>query len=87
MAVGGYIRVDLNSVVFTCTMDGNQTQHASPSPDDPYAGQWMQITAITASAVTIRVGASQANQFWTPTNATYSSTTGDMEAHHLVLTP
>ena len=79
MAVGGYIRVDLNSVVFTCTMDGNQTQHASPSPDDPYAGQWMQITAITASTVTVNVGASQANQFWTPTNATYNSTTGDME--------
>ncbi|AIX20491.1 short tail fiber protein [Synechococcus phage ACG-2014e] len=79
MTQGGYIKVDTNGVVFTCSMDGNQTQHASPSADDPYAGQWMQITAADASTITVNVGASQANQFWTPTNAVYNSTTGDME--------
>ena len=78
MTAGGYIRVDVGSVVFTCSMDNNQTPHASPSADDPYAGQWMEITAADASTVTVNVGASGPNQTWTPTDAVYNSTTGDM---------
>ena len=90
MQQGQYIRVDIGSVIFTCTMDGNQTQHASPSPDDPYAGQWMQIIAADSSTVTVNVGASSANQSFNPTNAVYDSVTGDMEitigAHSLSVT-
>ena len=79
MTTGGYIRVDTGSVIFTCAMDNNQTQHASPSSDDPYAGQWMEITTVDSSTVTVNVGASSANQSFNPTNAVYNSTTGDME--------
>jgi len=79
MQQGQYIRMDLESVAFTCTMDSNQTQHLSPSPDDPYAGQWMQITAADATSITVNVGASGPNVNFTPTNAVYNSTTGDME--------
>ena len=90
MTAGGYIKVDTGSVIFTCDMDGNQTQHASPSADDPYAGQWMQITAADASTITVNVGASGPNQSFNPTNAVYDSTTGDMEitigAHTLSVT-
>ena len=90
MTQGGYIRVDTGSVIFTCSMDGNQTQHASPSSDDPYAGQWMEITAADASTVTVNVGASSPNVSFNPSNVVYNSTTGDMEitigAHTLSVT-
>ena len=79
MTTGGYIRVDTGSVIFTCAMDNNQTQHASQSSDDPYAGQLMEITTVDSSTVTVNVGASSANQSFNPTNAVYNSTTGDME--------
>jgi len=59
MSVGDYIKIADNSITFTCALDNNATQHSYPRPgQDPYAGQWIQITANTINTITVNVGIS-----------------------------
>ena len=68
-----------NSLTFTCDMDNNQSQKTYPRPGiDPYAGRSIPITAKTDTTITLNVGASGPNKYFTPTAATYNPITGDM---------
>jgi hypothetical protein len=80
MTTGNYVRFEDNSLTFTCGMDNNQAQKTYPRAGaDPSAGNWVQITAATASSITCNVGATGPNVSYTPTNILYNSTSGVME--------
>ena len=60
-------------------MDNNDAQKTYPRPGiDPFAGKSLTITSTTADTVTVNVGASRPNQYFTPSAATYDPVTGDM---------
>ena len=60
-------------------MDNDQSVKSYPRLGiDPYAGRSMKITSITDTTMTVNVGASGPNKYFTPTNADYNALTGDM---------
>ena len=59
-------------------MDDYGTVHTYPRVTDPVSGEAIEITAVTANSITVNVGQSPLVQF-TPTNATFTPTTGIME--------
>ena len=54
---GDFIRLEDNSLTFTCALDGNATNHTYPRSTDPAAGKFLEITDITGDEITINVGA------------------------------
>ena len=84
LTAGLPIIIQDNSLTFTCDMDGNQTQKSYPRPAadgkeaDYASGRSISIASTTDTTITINVGASGENQLFTPTDATYDSTTGDL---------
>ena len=79
LSVGEGIIFEDNSLSFTCDMDGNQSVKTYPRPGiDPYAGKSIKIIAVTDDTITVNVGASKPNQYFTPTNANYNASTGDL---------
>jgi len=64
---------------FTCDMDNNQSYKQYPrSGIDPFSGRSIKIKSTTTDTITVNVGASGPNKYFTPTDATYDPTTGDM---------
>ena len=79
LSEGEGVVLDDNSISFTCTMDGNDSIKTYPRPGiDPYASRSIPIKSVTETTITLDVGESAANQYFTPTNATYDPVTGDM---------
>ena len=76
---GILIKIAPESIVFTCAMDGNKTEHALPGPGQPAYSDQLPISNVTTNTFDIDVGASGPNEQWTPTNATYNPSTGDVE--------
>ena len=72
------LRLDLESFTFTCAMDNYATEHNYPATTHIGATQLLEVTATTANTITVNVGASGANQQFTPTDATYDPLTGDL---------
>ena len=70
------IRLQPESFVFTCTMDGNKTEHALPGDGQSAYGNNLVITGTTTNTVTVNVGASGPNVQFTPSAATYNPSTG-----------
>ena len=50
------VRIELNSLTFSCTKDGNKTTHSYPRATDPFAQRWLRITAKTDNTFTVNVG-------------------------------
>ncbi len=71
------IRLDIESFVFTCAMDGNKSEHYLPASDQPAATTLLPISSVTANTITIDVGASGPDVSFTPTDATYDPATGN----------
>ena len=46
------------SLVFTCALDGNQTDHAYPRSTDPYRGRWLAVSNVTDTTFNVNVGIS-----------------------------
>ena len=51
------VKVAPESMVFTCGMDGNATEHKYPQVGQPAYGDNSPVTSTTASSFTINVGA------------------------------
>ena len=80
LSVDEGIVIDNNSLTFTCDMDNNQSQKTYPRPGiDPYAGRSIPIRAVTNTTITLNVGASGPNKYFTPSFADYDPTTGDLD--------
>ena len=56
MTVGNYVRFAPESIVFTCALDSNSTQHAYPRVGDNNYNMWMEIIAADANTITVNVG-------------------------------
>ena len=54
--VGDKVRVEDNSLTFTCSQDNHATQHTYPRATDPVSGRWLRITAVTTDTFTVNVG-------------------------------
>ena len=76
--VGDKILIDDNGLTFTCTKDGNATEHSYPRSSDPVSNKWLAISNKTANTFRVNVGTSPKATF-TPTGADYDPTTGLME--------
>ncbi len=72
-----FIRLQVESFVFTCDMDNNRSEHYLPEADQPAGTQLLEITAVTTNTITVNVGASGPDVQFTPTDATYNASTGD----------
>ena len=75
--IGDRVMFDRNSLVFTCDMDGNATEHAYPRTTDPKYNTWLPISSVTTNTFDVNVGASPLVTF-TPTGATYNPTSGEL---------
>ena len=79
LSTGEGIVFEPNSLKFTCNMDGNQSVKSYPRPGiDPYAGKSVPLTGVTDTSITMNVGVSRPNQYFTPTDAQYNAATGDL---------
>jgi hypothetical protein len=79
LSIGEGIVITTGSIAFTCDMDNNQSVKSYPRFGiDPFAGRSMMITNTTATTLTVNVGASGPNKYFTPTTASYNALTGDM---------
>ena len=68
-----------NSLSFTCDMDNNQSVKSYPRPGiDPYAARSIPVKDFTPTTITLNVGASGPNKYFTPTDANYNPATGDL---------
>ncbi len=67
------------SITFSCSMDGNATNHAYPRSSDPVSGKWLEISGVTTNTFDVHVGESPIVAF-TPTvsGTEYNPTTGLM---------
>ena len=77
LEVGNLVNVANNSLTFKCAMDGNATNHAYPRSTDPASGSNLELTAVSGTTITFNVGTTP-NVNYTPTAATYNTTTGDL---------
>tara|TARA_A200000113_G_scaffold226021_1_gene249552 strand:- start:21434 stop:43285 length:21852 start_codon:yes stop_codon:yes gene_type:complete len=68
------IRIATDSLTFTCAMDANATNHTYPRASDPYAGEYINIIAKTATTITVMIGTSPDDQQYAHTFV--SATTG-----------
>ena len=68
-----------NSLSFTCDMDNNQSVKSYPRPGiDPYAARSIQVKDFTATTITLNVGESGPNKYFTPSDADYNPVTGEL---------
>ncbi len=54
-AINDRILIEDNSLTFTCTKDGNVTQHHYPRPTDYASGRWLFITNATINTFRVNV--------------------------------
>ena len=76
--IGEKVQVAQDSLTFTCSMDDNFSKHTYPRATDPALNVWKSVTNVTQNTFDINVGTTPPVTF-TPTNATYTPTTGLME--------
>ena len=51
---GDLIKIEENSLTFTCAYDNNQTQHTYPRPGDPIHNKWIPISNASGSTFQIQ---------------------------------
>ena len=56
---GDYIKIDDNSLVYTCVLDGNTVQKSYPRAGYDYpSGRWLEISNVTANTFDVNIGSS-----------------------------
>ena len=55
------VTITANSLVFTCTNDGNRSQKTYPRASDPAYNTAVAITAVTGTTITVNVGTNTGN--------------------------
>ena len=76
--VGAAVSFAINAITFTCSMDGNATNHSYPRATDPIIGMGSTIiTSNTVNTITVNVGASKTVTH-DVTDASYNPATGSL---------
>jgi hypothetical protein len=73
-----YVTIEENGLIYTCEMDDRATRHSYPRKTDYAFNTPLGVKAVSGNVITINVGKSPIVNY-TPTNATYSPTTGVVE--------
>ena len=73
------VRITPESLVFTCDMDNDATEHSYPQSGQPVYGNYTNVTGTSTSTITVNVGNAGTNKQWTPTDATYNPANGLLE--------
>ena len=60
------VQIANDSIIFTCTQDGNSTEHGYPRSTDPYAGTNIAIASTTTTTIAVNVGISSAGGLVAP---------------------
>ena len=66
------VTITANSLVFTCTNDGNRQQKTYPRASDPAYNTAVAITAVTGTTITVNVGTNTGNLTGITRNASQS---------------
>ena len=74
---GNRVNIDDNSLTFTCSMDGNYSNHTYPRLTDQVSQQWLPIISTSTDTFTVNVGVSRIKKF-TPTAISYEPNTGNL---------
>jgi len=56
LIAGDYVQIAPNSIVFTCSLDGDVALHPSPQGNDPYYNAPNIITDVSGDIITLQVG-------------------------------
>ena len=78
LANGDKIKFLENSLVMTCTMDGNTSQKTYPRPTDPTFNTWLTVANKTNDTFEVNVGTSPLVTYTPTTGTTYDPNTGLM---------
>ena len=76
LSTSNTIRIAPESFAFSCSMDGNASEHLLPAAGQSAYGNALQITGTTTDTYTVNVGASGPDQQWTPSDSSYEPSTG-----------
>ena len=77
-AEGNKVRIADGSLVFTCAMDNNATEHSYPRPTDPVSGEWLTISDVEVNTFKVNVEAAGGDHAYTPTNGSYDAASGEL---------
>ena len=56
---GDYIKIADESLTFTCSRDGQATNHKYPRISDPVSNKWLPVTVVDSDTFTVEVGVSE----------------------------
>jgi len=73
-----FVSIDDDALTFTCSMDDDFSRHSYPAAGDRSSKAVLGVESVTSDTFTVDVGASPEVAF-TPTAATYTATTGDLQ--------
>ena len=73
-----FVSIDDDALTFTCSMDDDFSRHSYPAAGDRSSKAVIGVESVTSDTFTVDVGASPEVAF-TPTAATYTATTGDLQ--------
>ena len=86
LTTSNQVIITSGSLDFQCDADNYNTTHSYPRPTDPVAGEAIDITAVTATTITVNVGISNPGTAYprgpkthTVSGATYDPVGGDMQ--------
>ena len=72
------VTIVAGGVTFTCASDNNTAEYSYPRATDPQFGQAIAISAVTATTITVNVGAVPVDEYLTiPTSTEFGFGTGD----------
>ena len=57
LEAGDYVQIKPNSVIFTCDLDNDQTEHAAPAAHHPAFMTPVLLDSVTADTITMNIGA------------------------------
>ena len=57
-ANGDFVKFDDGSIVFTCALDNNATNHPYPRATDPASGTYLEVSSVTTDTFEVNVGVS-----------------------------
>ena len=86
LTTSNQVIITTGSLDFQCDADNYNSTHSYPRPTDPVAGEAIDITAVTATTITVNVGISNPGTAYprgpkthTVSGATYDPVGGDMQ--------
>ena len=62
LVTGNRVKIATDGITFTCTQDGNSTNHSYPRATDPAADKWLLVTKVDDDNIKVNVYPSQVGQ-------------------------